>query len=61
MLTDAAEGAPEESKESKESKESIRSMTPTQMISKPEDVANAVSFLAREESGQVTGAYLSKS
>jgi 3-oxoacyl-[acyl-carrier protein] reductase len=55
VLTDATEGAPEEFKEF------IRSMTPTQTISKPEDVANAVSFLAREESAQVTGAYLSVS
>jgi len=55
VLTDATTGAPEEFKEF------IRSMTPTQTISKPEDVANAVSFLAREESAQVTGSYLSVS
>jgi len=55
VLTDATEGAPEAFKEF------IRSMTPTQTISKPEDVANAVGFLAREESSQVTGAYLSVS
>lgn len=55
VLTDATEGAPEEFKEF------IRTMTPTQTISKPEDVANAVSFLAGEGSAQVTGAYLSVS
>lgn len=55
VLTDATEGAPETFKEF------IRSMTPTQTISTPEDVANAVGFLARTESGQVTGAYLSVS
>jgi 3-oxoacyl-[acyl-carrier protein] reductase len=55
VLTDATEGAPEEFKEF------IRSITPTQTISKPEDVANAVSFLVRDESSQVTGAYLSVS
>ena len=55
VLTDATEGAPEEFKEF------IRSMTPTQTISKPEDVANAISFLAKDESAQVTGAYLSVS
>lgn len=55
VLTDATEGAPEEFKEF------IRSMTPTQIISKPEDVANAVSFLASEGSAQVTGSYLSVS
>jgi len=52
VLTDATEGAPEEFKEF------IRSMTPTQTISKPEDVANAIRFLAKEESAQITGAYL---
>lgn len=55
VLTDATEGAPEEFKEF------IRSMTPTQTISKPEDVANAIAFLAQDESSQVTGAYLSVS
>jgi len=55
VLTDATEGTPEEFKEF------IRSMTPTQTISRPEDVANAVSFLASEGSAQVTGAYLSVS
>ena len=29
-----------------------------QNISDPEDVANVVSFIAREESGQITGMYL---
>lgn len=52
VLTDATAGAPDEFKEF------IRSTTPTQTISNPEDVANAVSFLAREESGQITGTYL---
>ena len=55
VLTDATSQAPEEFKEF------IHSMTPTQTISKPEDVANAVSFLVRDESAQVTGAYLSVS
>ncbi|QOP41399.1 SDR family NAD(P)-dependent oxidoreductase [Sulfurimonas marina] len=55
VLTDATSEAPEEFKEF------IRSMTPTQTISKPEDVANAISFLVRDESAQVTGAYLSVS
>lgn len=55
VLTDATSGAPEEFKEF------IRSITPTQTISNPEDVANVVSFLSREESGQITGAYLSVS
>ncbi|MDH4944155.1 SDR family oxidoreductase [Sulfurimonas sp. C5] len=55
VLTDATEGAPEEFKEF------IRSITPTQTISKPEDVANAISFLVKDESAQVTGAYLSVS
>lgn len=52
VLTDATSGAPDEFKEF------IRSTTPTQTISNPEDVANAVSFLAKEESGQITGSYL---
>ncbi|WP_373073430.1 SDR family NAD(P)-dependent oxidoreductase [Sulfurimonas sp.] len=55
VLTDATSEAPEEFKEF------IRSMTPTQTISKPEDVANAISFLVKDESAQVTGAYLSVS
>lgn len=55
VLTDATSEAPEEFKEF------IRSMTPTQTISKPEDVANAVSFLVKDESAQITGAYLSVS
>ncbi len=55
VLTDATSGAPEEFKEF------IRSMTPTQTISKPEDVANAIAFLVKEESSQITGAYLSVS
>jgi len=55
VLTDATSQAPQEFKEF------IRSMTPTQTISKPEDVANAISFLVRDESAQITGAYLSVS
>lgn len=55
VLTDATEGAPEEFKEF------IRSMTPTQTISQPEDVANAISFLVKDESSQITGTYLSVS
>jgi 3-oxoacyl-[acyl-carrier protein] reductase len=55
VLTDATEGAPAEFKEF------IRSMTPTQTISKPEDVANAIGFLVKDESAQITGAYLSVS
>jgi 3-oxoacyl-[acyl-carrier protein] reductase len=55
VLTDATSEAPEEFKEF------IRSITPTQIISKPQDVANAISFLVRDESAQVTGAYLSVS
>jgi len=55
VLTDATSEAPEEFKEF------IRSMTPTGAISKPEDVANTISFLVRDESAQVTGAYLSVS
>ncbi len=55
VLTDATAAAPDEFKEF------IRSMTPTQTISKPDDVANAISFLVKDESSQVTGAYLSVS
>ena len=52
VLTDATAGAPDEFKEF------IRTMTPTQTISKPEDVANAIHFLIKDESSQVTGTYL---
>ena len=55
VLTDATAQAPEEFKEF------IRSITPTQTISKPQDVANTISFLAKDASAQVTGAYLSVS
>lgn len=55
VLTEATAGAPEEFKEF------IRTTTPTQTISTPEDVALAVAFLAGEGSGQITGAYLSVS
>ncbi len=52
VLTDATEHAPEEFKEY------IRMSTPTQTISRPDDVAHAVSYLASEGSGQITGNYL---
>lgn len=52
VLTDATANAPEEYKEF------TISITPTRAISKPEDVANAVAFLAKDESSQITGAYL---
>lgn len=52
VLTDATEQAPEEFKEF------IRSATPTQKISLPEDVASTVAFLASEKSKQVTGTYI---
>lgn len=55
VLTDATQGAPDEFKEF------IRSMTPTGNISQPKDVANAISFLVKDESAQVTGTYLSVS
>lgn len=49
--TDATKDAPEEFKEV------IRQHTPTQRVARPEDVANAVRFLAGEASGHVTGTY----
>lgn len=49
VLTDATKDAPEEFKEM------IRVHTPTQRIAVPEDVANAVRFLASENSGHITG------
>ena len=52
VLTEATEQAPEEFKEM------IRQSTPTQKIAVPEDVANAVSFLASEKSSHVTGTYM---
>lgn len=51
ILTDATKQAPEEFKEM------IRSLTPTQRIGLPEDVANTVNFLASEESSHITGTY----
>jgi len=51
VLTDATKHAPEEFKEA------IRANTPTQKIAIPEDVANAVRFLASENSGHITGTY----
>ncbi len=35
----------------------IRAFTPTQRIAKPEDVANTVRYLVREESSHITGTY----
>ncbi len=52
VLTDATKEAPQEFKEF------IRSMTPTQKIAVPEDVANTVSFLANENSSHITGTYI---
>jgi 3-oxoacyl-[acyl-carrier protein] reductase len=52
VLTDATKEAPEEFKEL------IRTTTPTQTISQPDDVARAVRFLAQEENGQINGTYL---
>lgn len=51
VLTDATKNAPEEFKEM------IRVNTPTQKIAIPEDVANAVRFLASEKSSHITGTY----
>lgn len=51
VLTDATKDAPEEFKEM------IRVHTPTQRVARPEDVANAVRFLALESSSHVTGTY----
>lgn len=49
--TDATKDAPEEFKEF------IRSVTPTQKIASPEDVANTVRYLTSEASGHITGTY----
>lgn len=51
VLTDATKHAPESFKEM------IRKHTPTQKIATPEDVANAVRFLASERSSHLTGTY----
>lgn len=51
VLTDSTKQTPEEFKEV------IRQNTPTQKIAVPEDVANAVSFLASEKSSHITGTY----
>ena len=51
VLTDATRNAPDEFKEM------IRAHTPTGRIGAPEDVANAISFLARESSSHITGTY----
>ena len=52
VITDATKDAPDEFKEM------IRMHTPTQKISLPEDIANAIRFLAGENSSQVTGTYM---
>ena len=52
VLTEATQQAPEEFKEY------IRSMTPTQKIGVPEDVAHTVKFLASDESSHITGTYI---
>lgn len=52
VLTDATKHAPEEFKEM------IRMHTPTQKIAVPEDVANAIRFLASENSSHITGTYM---
>ncbi|MAX66934.1 MAG: SDR family oxidoreductase [Bacteriovoracaceae bacterium] len=52
VLTDATKQAPDEFKEY------IRSMTPTQKIAIPEDVANIVGFLASQKSSHITGTYI---
>lgn len=49
--TDATKDAPDEFKEM------IRVHTPTQKIAVPEDVANAIRFLASEHSSHITGTY----
>jgi 3-oxoacyl-[acyl-carrier protein] reductase len=51
VITDATRNAPEEFKEM------IRTNTPTGRIATPEDVANAISFLAGESSSHITGTY----
>ncbi len=51
VLTDATKDAPDDFKEM------IRQHTPTQRIAEPEDVANAIRFLAGEASGHITGTY----
>ncbi len=49
--TDATKNAPTEFKEL------IRTHTPTQRIATPEDVANAIRYLASESSSHITGTY----
>lgn len=51
VMTDATRDAPDEFKEM------IRMQTPTRKIAEPEDVANAVRFLASEKSSHITGVY----
>lgn len=50
--TDATKDAPDEFKEI------IKANTPTQRIANPDDVANAICFLASEHSSHITGTYL---
>ena len=52
ILTDATKQSPDEFKDF------IKSMTPTQRIGEPSDVANTVSFLASEQSLHITGTYI---
>ncbi|ATH06806.1 short-chain dehydrogenase [Halobacteriovorax marinus] len=51
VLTDATKQAPEEFKEF------IKSMTPTNRIATPKDVANTVAFLTEESTSHITGTY----
>ncbi|CBW25380.1 probable short chain dehydrogenase/reductase [Halobacteriovorax marinus SJ] len=51
VLTDATKQAPEEFKNY------IKSMTPTNRIATPKDVANVVAFLVDENSSHITGTY----
>jgi len=51
VLTDATKDAPEEFKEM------IRMHTPTRRLAVPEDIANAIRFLAGENSAHITGTY----
>lgn len=52
VLTDATAGAPDEFIEF------LKSTTPTGRVANPEDIANAVNFLIKDESSHITGTYL---
>ena len=52
VLTDATKNSPEEFKDF------IKEMTPTKEIATPEDIANTIQFLAKKESGHITGTYM---